>query len=53
MILATACAFPTCTAPPVGHNRAYQLVCSTHRLVVVGTCDDLGDHGAHCDEAVQ
>lgn len=42
------CTFPTCTAPPVGHNRAYQLVCSTHRRVVVGTCDDLGS-GRHSE----
>ncbi len=49
----TACTFPRCPSPVVGHNRRYQPTCSLHRAVVIGSSDDLGDHGRGCDEAEQ
>lgn len=44
------CIFPDCHRLATGRNRANQPACGYHQPVVVGTCDDLGDHKRHTDE---
>ncbi len=45
-----ACSFPGCTTPAAAYNRATQPMCHAHRPVVIGSSDDPGKHGKHCDE---
>ncbi len=49
----TLCLFPRCPRVASTRNRTGQRTCVAHQSVVIGTCDDLGDHKRHTDEAEQ